>query len=136
MALSTLSNNSYMYTTYMGSFYLYNVKNYEQLHTILSLYYADGQVKFYLIECCFLGRFFNEEALWPIAQLLQYTRPPIELRLLFTNKLAWLVSQILTIWFSNKENHSHSLLNSQDIIWFAHFPPSLHKKNSHQKSVS
>ena len=62
MALSTLSNNSYMYVrTWVVSTYI--VKNYEQLHTILSLYYADGQVKFYLIECCFLGRFFNEEAL-------------------------------------------------------------------------
>ena len=51
------------YITWVVSTYI--VKNYEQLHTILSLYYADGQVKFYLIECCFLGRFFNEEALWP-----------------------------------------------------------------------
>ena len=62
MALSTLSNNSYMYTTYMGSFYLYIVKNYEQLHTILSLYYADGQVKFYLIECVvFLADFLTKK---------------------------------------------------------------------------
>ena len=51
----------------MGSFYLYIVKNYEQLHTILSLYYADGQVKFYLIECVvFLADFLTKKLYDPL----------------------------------------------------------------------
>ena len=67
LLLSTLSNNSYMYdyVHYMGSFYLHCKKLRAVTHYFVPILCRWSSQILLDWVCCFLGRFFNEEALWP-----------------------------------------------------------------------